>query len=60
MNALLTALKALAYAIPGVLAVVNAFKKKPEPSAQDVASKAAGEVAALESWKSAVKLESKR
>lgn len=55
MNALFTALKALGAAIPGIMALINAFKPKPEPTQQDIAGKAASEIEELESWKRAAK-----
>jgi hypothetical protein len=55
MSALFTALKALAAAVPGIMALINAFKPKPPPSQQDIAGKASSEINELESWKKSAK-----
>jgi len=44
-------LQALVSALPGLLALIKAFKKKDEPSSTDIAGKATSEVEELEKWR---------
>lgn len=60
MTALFTILKSIASALPGLLALVNAFKRKEPPSQQDIADKAKSEIERLEDWKKHAKDEAAR
>ena len=38
-------------ALPGLLALIKAFKRTEEPTSRDITDKAASEIEELESWK---------
>ena len=52
-----TILKSLIAALPGLLALIKAFKRTEEPTSADITDKASSEIRELESWKTAAKEE---
>lgn len=52
-----TIISSLFKALPGLLSLLNSFRKKPEPSSDDISAKAKNEIEALEEWKAAARKE---
>ena len=44
-------ISAIVSALPGLVALVKAFKRKDEPSSKDIGEKAKSEIEELERWK---------
>jgi len=44
-------IQAIVSALPGLVALIKAFKKKDEPSSDDITGKATSEIEELEAWK---------